>query len=44
MNLLQDPFVLLAVMATLLVTGILSVASPVRRALHVDPARLLREE
>ena len=40
----QDPFVLLAVMATLLITGILSVASPVRRALHVDPARLLREE
>jgi predicted permease len=40
----QDPFVLLAVAVTVLVTGILSVASPVRRALYVDPARLLREE
>ena len=40
----QDPIVLLAVAATVLVTGILSVASPVRRALYVDPARLLREE
>jgi ABC-type antimicrobial peptide transport system permease subunit len=40
----QDPFVLLAVAVTVLVTGILSVSSPVRRALYVDPARLLREE
>jgi predicted permease len=40
----QDPLVLLAVGATVLVTGIFSVASPVRRALYVDPARLLREE
>jgi ABC-type antimicrobial peptide transport system permease subunit len=40
----QDPFVLTAVAFTVLVTGSLSVAGPVRRALHVDPARLLREE
>ena len=40
----QDPLVLAAVALTILVTGFLSVASPVRRALHVDPARLLREE
>jgi predicted permease len=40
----QDPLVLLAVAVTVLVTGILSVASPVRRAMYVDPARLLREE
>jgi predicted permease len=40
----QDPMVLAAVGFTILVTGFLSVASPVRRALLVDPARLLREE
>ena len=40
----QDPFVLAAVALTLLLTGILSVAGPVRRALHIDPANLLREE
>lgn len=40
----QDPLVLAAVGLTILVTGCLSVASPVHRALHVDPARLLREE
>ena len=40
----QDPLVLAAVGLTILVTGFLSVASPVRRALLVDPARLLREE
>jgi ABC-type antimicrobial peptide transport system permease subunit len=40
----QDPFVLIAVALTILVTGSLSVAGPVRRALHVDPANLLREE
>jgi predicted permease len=40
----QDPVVLLAVTLTVLTTGVLSVASPVRRALLVDPARLLREE
>jgi len=40
----QDPFVLAAVSLTLLVTGSLSVAGPIRRALHADPANLLREE
>jgi predicted permease len=40
----QDPFVLTAVALTLLLTGSLSVAGPVRRALRIDPANLLREE
>jgi ABC-type antimicrobial peptide transport system permease subunit len=40
----QDPFVLAAVAFTLLLTGSLSVAGPVRRALHVDPANVLREQ
>jgi predicted permease len=40
----QDPFVLAAVALTLLLTGSLSVAGPVRRALHVDPANVLREQ
>jgi len=40
----QDPFVLLAVVITMLLTALLSIANPVRRALHIDPARLLREE
>jgi predicted permease len=40
----QDPFVLAAVAFTLLLTGSLSVAGPVRRALHIDPATLLREQ
>jgi ABC-type antimicrobial peptide transport system permease subunit len=40
----QDPFVLAAVSFTMLLTGSLSVAGPVRRALHVDPANLLREQ
>jgi predicted permease len=40
----QDPFVLAAVAFTILLTGSLSVAGPVRRALHVDPALLLREQ
>ncbi len=40
----QDPFVLAAVAFTLLLTGALSVAGPVRRALHVDPANVLREQ
>jgi predicted permease len=40
----QDPLVLAAVGFTVLITGSVSVASPVHRALHVDPARLLREE
>ena len=40
----QDPLVLGSVALTLLLTGLLSVAGPVRRALHVDPAILLREQ
>ncbi|NDQ57402.1 MAG: ABC transporter substrate-binding protein, partial [Acidipila sp.] len=40
----QDPFVLASVALTVLLTGSLSVAGPVRRALHVDPANLLREQ
>jgi ABC-type antimicrobial peptide transport system permease subunit len=40
----QDPFVLVAVAFTMLLTGCLSVASPVRRALHIDPANVLREQ
>jgi predicted permease len=39
-----DPIVLSAVAFTMLVTGLASIASPVRRALRVDPARLLREQ
>jgi predicted permease len=40
----QDPFVLGAVALTVLLTGSLSVAGPVRRALRIDPANLLREQ
>ena len=40
----QDPFVLISVALTMVVTGSLSVAGPVRRALHIDPAKLLREQ
>jgi predicted permease len=40
----QDPFILAAVALTVLLTGSLSVAGPVRRALHIDPANVLREE
>lgn len=40
----QDPFVLASVAFTLVLTGSLSVAGPVRRVLHVDPANLLREQ
>jgi len=40
----QDPFVLAAVAFTMVLTGLLSVAAPVRRALHIDPAHLLREQ
>ena len=40
----QDPFVLSAVALTTLLTGSLAVAGPVRRALHIDPATLLREQ
>jgi ABC-type antimicrobial peptide transport system permease subunit len=40
----QDPFVLAAVASTMVLTGSLAVAGPVRRALHIDPAKLLREQ
>jgi ABC-type antimicrobial peptide transport system permease subunit len=40
----QDPFVLASVALTMLLTAPLSVAGPVRRALHIDPANLLREQ
>jgi predicted permease len=40
----QDPFVLASVAFTMVLTGSLSVAGPVRRALRIDPARLLREQ
>jgi predicted permease len=40
----QDPFVLAAVALTVLFTGSLSVAGPVRRALNIDPANVLRED
>jgi ABC-type antimicrobial peptide transport system permease subunit len=40
----QDPFVLASVALTMVLTGSLSVAGPVRRALHIDPAKLLREQ
>jgi ABC-type antimicrobial peptide transport system permease subunit len=40
----QDPVVLAAVALTILLTGCLSVAGPVRRALHIDPANVLREQ
>jgi ABC-type antimicrobial peptide transport system permease subunit len=40
----QDPIVLSSVAITMALTGSLSVAGPVRRALRIDPARLLREQ
>jgi predicted permease len=40
----QDPFVLASVALTVLLTGSLSVAGPVRHVLHIDPANLLREQ
>jgi predicted permease len=40
----QDPLVLVAVAFTMVLTGALSVAGPVRRALSIDPAKLLREQ
>ncbi len=39
----QDPFVLVSVAFTMMLTGSLAVAGPVRRALRIDPANLLRE-
>jgi predicted permease len=40
----QDPVVLAAVAVTMFATGVLSVAGPVRRTLHIDPATLLRDQ
>ncbi len=40
----RDPIVIGAVVATMVTTGLLSVAGPVRRALRIDPAILLREQ
>ena len=40
----RDPFVLTGVVFTMLLTCALSIAGPVRRALHLDPADLLRQE
>ena len=40
----KDPVVLAAVAVTMFLTGILSVAGPVRRTLHIDPATLLRDQ
>ena len=40
----QDPIVLAAVAVTILLSGSLAVAAPVRRALRVDPANVLREQ
>jgi predicted permease len=40
----QDPVVLLSVALTIVLTGALSVAGPVKRALQVDPASILREQ
>jgi hypothetical protein len=35
---------LASVALTVVLTGSLAVAGPVRRALHIDPAKLLREQ
>jgi hypothetical protein len=40
----ETGFVLAAVALTMVLTGTLSVVGPVRRALHIDPAHLLREQ
>jgi len=40
----QDPVVLVAVALTTLLAGSLAVAGPVRRALRIDPANVLREQ
>ena len=39
-----DPIVLCGVAFTMLLTGLVSIVSPVRRALHIDPAGVLREQ
>jgi predicted permease len=40
----KDPLVLCAVAGTMALTGLASIANPVRRALHIDPACILREQ
>lgn len=40
----NDPVVICAVGLTMILTGLLSVTGPVRRALRVDPANVLREQ
>jgi predicted permease len=40
----NDPLVIVAVVLTMLATGVLSAALPARRALAIEPASLLREE
>ena len=40
----QDPVVIFSVGLTMVLAGLLSVTGPVRRALHVDPANVLREQ
>ena len=39
-----DPIVLCAVAITMFLTGLVSIVNPVRRALHIDPAGVLREQ
>jgi ABC-type antimicrobial peptide transport system permease subunit len=39
-----DPLVLLGVLATMTLVGIVSASLPARRALTVNPSKLLREE
>jgi predicted permease len=41
---LGDPLVIFAVALTMVIMGILSAAAPARRALTVEPSRLLRDE
>lgn len=40
----SDPLVILGVTLTMACIGLLSAAIPAQRALHIDPARLLRDE
>jgi predicted permease len=40
----SDPLVIFAVVATMVLVGMLSAAWPARRALHAEPAHLLRSE
>jgi predicted permease len=40
----QDPVVLLGVVASMMLLALVATWLPARRALHVDPARLLRDE